>query len=67
MASIACPSFQGCVSPILALSAMYEADRQMCLKYVGAAGGGEAAALSLYPFTSEILTNMKVRNGSVHC
>ena len=53
-------SIQGCVSPVLALSAMFEADRQMCMKYVGAAGGGEAAALSLYPFTSEILTNMRV-------
>ncbi|CAM9307241.1 unnamed protein product, partial [Laminaria digitata] len=49
----------GCVSPVLALSAMSEADRQMCMKYVGAAGGGEAAALSLYPFTREILTNMR--------
>ena len=49
------------MSPKLALSAISEADRQMCMKYVGAAGGGEAAALSLYPFTNEILTNMRVR------
>lgn len=40
---------------------MAEADRQMCMKYNGAAGGGEASMLSLYPFTHEILTNMRVR------
>ncbi|CAM9205199.1 unnamed protein product [Scytosiphon promiscuus] len=52
-------SDEGCVSATLALSVMAEADRQMCLKYNGAAGGGEATALSLHPFTSEILTNMR--------
>lgn len=50
------------MSAKLALSVMSEADRQMCLKYNGAAGGGEATALSLYLFTHEILTNMRVRN-----
>lgn len=48
------------MSANLALSVMSEADRQMCLKYNGAAGGGEASMLSLYPFTHEILTNMRV-------
>lgn len=45
----------------LALSVMAEADRQMCMRYIGAAGGAKAAALSLYPFMQEILTKMKVR------
>lgn len=44
----------------LALSVFSEADRQMCLRYQGAAGGLEAAALALYPFTNEILTRMRV-------
>ena len=52
---------QGCVSAEVAMSVMVEADRQMCLRYYGANGGGESAALSLYPFTTEILTNMRVR------
>eukprot|EP00903_Cladosiphon_okamuranus_P016088 g14852.t1 len=52
-------SDKGCVSPNLALSVMAEADRQMCMKYNGASGGGEASMLSLYPFTHEILTNMR--------
>lgn len=43
------------------MDVMVEADRQMCLRYYGADGGGESAALSLYPFTTEILTNMQVR------
>lgn len=52
---------QGCVTPALALDVMAQADHQMCMRYQGAAGGLEASALSLYPFTNEILTNMRVR------
>ncbi|CAN0298033.1 unnamed protein product, partial [Ectocarpus fasciculatus] len=52
-------SDKGCVSAEVAMSVMVEADRQMCLRYYGANGGGESAALSLYPFTTEILTNMR--------
>ncbi|CBN74266.1 conserved unknown protein [Ectocarpus siliculosus] len=52
-------SDKGCVSPEVAMDVMVEADRQMCLRYYGADGGGESAALSLYPFTTEILTNMR--------
>lgn len=44
----------------LARSVVAEADIQLCMRYVGAGGGGEAAALSLYPFTSTLLTNMRV-------
>ncbi|CAN0049371.1 unnamed protein product [Pylaiella littoralis] len=59
-------SDKGCVSPKLALSVLSEADRQMCMKYNGAAGGGEASTLSLYPFTLEILTNMRqALNGEI--
>lgn len=50
---------KGCVTEALALSVFSEADRQMCLRYQGAAGGLEAAALALYPFTNEILTRMR--------
>lgn len=52
---------QGCVSQALALRVMTEADRQLCFRYVGAAGGGDATALSLYPFLMELLKNMEVR------
>ncbi|CAM9778387.1 unnamed protein product [Ascophyllum nodosum] len=52
-------SSKGCVSKELALGVMSEADRQMCFRYVGAAGGAKATALALYPFTQELLTNMR--------
>lgn len=51
---------QGCMNQKQALVVMTEGDMQLCMRYMGAAGGMEAAKLSLYPFASEILDNMKV-------
>ncbi|CAN0030126.1 unnamed protein product, partial [Discosporangium mesarthrocarpum] len=50
---------KGCMSPTLALSVLSEGNRDMCMRYMGAAGGMESGALAIYPFTSEILGNMK--------
>jgi len=49
----------GCMSEQLLGQLMVQADAAFCQRYTGSQGGADATRLSIYPFLSEVLSNLQ--------
>ena len=54
----------GCMSEQLLGQLMVQADAAFCQRYTGTHGGAEATRLSIYPFLSEVLSNLKSQSAA---